>query len=359
MRPDENRRRVIPLHGGADADVESDFFSTSGTWRPERLVHEAPAGVRPLIVDLLGAMGCPQEQVAELRRTLPEPESPDYAPEQMSAAVALVRAAVHRDAEEAGAEVTRRRHDCLDAAAVAWAQATLDRRETLHRRFLRDVSHDIRSPLNSILFLADALRSRHSGELNDVQGRQVDVLFMASVTLVKLVNDLIDYAHLDAEAELQVALTPFSPGAVIEEVRSLVGPLLEYHEVALTVAHEAASPRRGDAQLLNRVLLNLVTNAVQAMPDGGTVSLVASDGPDEELVISVKDEALDADHAAIRAALADAARGAVLAETHGWTHGLGLSISARLAAAAAGSIEVETVEPHGTRFVLRLPFFPL
>jgi signal transduction histidine kinase len=304
-------------------------------------------------------MGSPEAVLAELRRTLPDPDPSDYAPEQMSAAVALVRAAVHRDAEDAGPEITCRRHDCLDAAAVAWAEATLDRRETLHRRFLRDVSHDIRSPLNSILFLADALRSRHSGELNDVQGRQVDVLFMASVTLVKLVNDLIDYAHLDAEAELQIATVPFSPGAVIEEVRSLVGPLLEYHEVELTVAHEAASPRRGDAQLLNRVLLNLVTNAVQAMPDGGTVSLVASDDADGELVISVKDEALEADHRAIREALAAAARGAVLAETHGWTHGLGLSISARLAAAAGGDIQVESVEPHGTRFVLRLPFFQL
>jgi signal transduction histidine kinase len=107
------------------------------------------------------------------------------------------------------------------------------------------------------------------------------------------------------------------------------------------------------------VLLTLVTNADQAMPAGGPVSLVASVDADGERVFSVKDDALEADHRAIREALAAAARGAVLAETHGWTHGLGLSISARLAAASGGDIQVESVEPHGTRFVLRLPFFQL
>ncbi|MFW6088557.1 MAG: histidine kinase dimerization/phospho-acceptor domain-containing protein, partial [Gemmatimonadota bacterium] len=192
---------MIPLHGGAAAERAPDAGADRGSWDPERIVFDAPAPLRPLIVDLLGAAGVPDTSLSDLRRRLPERPAAECSPDEMGAAVALVRAAVERaSAAGAPAETTRTRHACLDAASVAWAEDALERRSRQQRHLLRDVSHDIRSPLNSILFLADALRSGHSGELSSVQKRQVDVLFMAAVTLVKLVNDLIDYAHLDDTA---------------------------------------------------------------------------------------------------------------------------------------------------------------
>lgn len=360
MRPDE-RRGVIPLHGDA-APGEAAGFSEEerGPWDPARIVESAPARLRPLIVDLVETMGPGDDALAALRQRLPDQGSGDFSAEDMGAAVSIVRSAVERAATGgAVAELTRTRHACLDAASVAWAEAALERRSSDQRRLLRDVSHDIRSPLNSILFLADALRSGHSGELTPEQKRQVDVLFMAAVTLVKLVNDLIDYAHLDDRGDITVAERAFTPATVVEDVQGLLGPLLDYHEVELTVDRSCDAPRRGDARLLNRVLLNLLSNAIQAMGEGGRVHLTLADGADGALEVCVADEGPGVDVEEVRTSLAAAVAGASLAETEGWTHGLGLSISARLVDAAGGRLEVEPNEPTGTRFRVRLPFEPL
>lgn len=360
MRPDGDRGGVIPLHGGAAAERAVVPGADRGPWDPDRIVFDAPAPLRPLIVDLLGAAGVAEDSLRDLRRRLPERPAAECSPDEMGAAVALVRAAVEKaSAAGAPAEITRTRHACLDAASVAWAEDALERRSRNQRHLLRDVSHDIRSPLNSILFLADALRSGHSGELNGVQKRQVDVLFMAAVTLVKLVNDLIDYAHLDDTTQIAVADTVFSTGTVVEEVRGLLGPLLEYHDVELTVEEGDGAPRNGDARLLNRILLNLVSNAIQAMPEGGLVHVVIGEGDDGGLEVRVEDDGPGVDQADVRDALDAAVAGASLAETDGWTHGLGLSISARLAHAAGGRLTVEANEPAGTRFVVELPFRPV
>lgn len=321
------------------------------------MVESAPARLRPLIVDLLGAMGVGDEVLDDLRHRLPERDLHDYSPDEMGAAVSLVRAAVARAADGgAAAELTRAHHDCLDAASVAWAEAALEQRSSDQRRLLRDVSHDIRSPLNSILFLADALRSGHSGELTPDQKRQVDVLFMAAVTLVKLVNDLIDYAHLDDSGEITVASRAFTPATVVEDVQGLLGPLLDYHGVELTVERSSDSPRLGDERLLNRVLLNLLSNAIQATEEGGRVHLTLAHGPDGSLEVRVDDDGPGVDVDEVRASLEAAVAGASLAETEGWTHGLGLSISARLVDAAGGRLQVEPNEPRGTRFRVELPF---
>lgn len=356
MPPDE-RRGVIRLHGAAPGDAAGYSDEDRGSWEPVRIVQSAPARLRPLIVDLLGAMGVTDDVLRGLRRRLPERDLDDCSPEEMGAAVSIVRMAVEQAAAGgAAAELTRTRHACLDAASVAWAESALERRSSDQRRLLRDVSHDIRSPLNSILFLADALRSGHSGELTNEQKRQVDVLFMAAVTLVKLVNDLIDFAHLDGSGEITVADRAFTPATVVEDVQGLLGPLLDYHGVELTVDRSCDAPRRGDARLLNRVLLNLLSNAIQAMEEGGRVHLTLTDGSDGSLEVQVEDDGPGVDVDEVRESISAAVAGRSLAETEGWTHGLGLSISARLVNAAGGRLEVEPNEPEGTRFRVSLPF---
>jgi signal transduction histidine kinase len=358
LPPDRDRRHVIPLHGpGSKTRRVDDSYPPDDPWNPARIVNEAPAPLRSLVLDLLGAMGVDRTLLAEVRVDLELTDPPPGQPEEMGAAVSVLRAAVERASDlGAEAEITRIRHDCLDAACVAWADQTLERQASAQRRFLRDVSHDIRSPLNSILFLADALRSRHSGDLNSVQSRQVDVLFMASVTLVKLVNDLIDYSHLDGDADIRVALAPFSVESVVDDVQSLMGPLLAYHEVEFDVRRRETNPRKGDAQILNRVLLNLVSNAVQALDEGGKVQLEVWDGPAGTLEVSVADNGVEADIHRIQAALQSALSGEALTVTQGWTSGLGLSISARLVAAAGGTLEAEAGESGGIRLRLSLPF---
>ena len=247
-------------------------------------------------------------------------------------------------------------HAALDRTMLSAALATLDRTSDAHRRMMQDVSHDLRSPLNSILFLADALRSARSGSLTTVQSHQMDVLYTAAVTLVRMANDLIDFSRLGVGREqILVSTTSFSLETVVTDVKSLVGPLATHRGVELRTVFGAEGLRHGDQRLLSRVLLNLVSNALEAVDSGGEVTLEFSDTDAGDLRIDVCDNRGGTDVDALRQLLSitdDRWPG----ETRGWTRGLGLTISARLVEAAGGRIDVLSQAGGGTVFRIELPF---
>lgn len=254
-------------------------------------------------------------------------------------------------------EVVERLHRGLDRDVAGILERSLDRRVSEYRHLLRDVSHDLRSPLNSILFLADTLLNEHSGELNQVQERQISVLYTAAVTLVGLVNDLIDASRLGEGRQISVAHVSFSMDTVLNEIKSLLGPLAHHRGVRLGFQLETVGPRSGDRQLLSRVLINLVTNAAQATGEGGTVDVRVTEPRDDWLRVEVQDDGPGEDVERLRRFIStDEADPYRAGRTRGWTHGLGLTISSRLIRAAGGSLSVESEIGHGTRFVVELPF---
>ena len=282
--------------------------------------------------------------------------------DDLGEALAHMRAGLLREMQRhdpATSGLWAQRHADLDASTLEAASKILERHDGRQRRFLQDISHDLRSPLNSILFLADALRSEHSGPLNPVQVRQVEVLFMAAVTLVKMVNDVIDFARLGTDAPLVSARAPFSLESVVTDVTGLIGPVVAHNGVDLKLELRAAGLRTGDAQVVNRVLLNLVSNAVQALPDGGRIEVDLEDADDGALRMEVRDSGAEAPIEKIRTALDSDDPDHLAGETRGWTHGLGLSISARLVRAAGGSISVDRTSAGGAAFSVLLPFPPL
>jgi len=244
----------------------------------------------------------------------------------------------------------------LDRVLLAAAVATIERSSDAHRRMMQDVSHDLRSPLNSILFLADALRSERSGPLTAAQGHQLDVLYTAAVTLVRMANDLIDFSRLGVGREhITVSAASFSLETIAAEVRSLVGPLAAHRGAELRIVFEAEGPRHGDQRLLSRVLLNLVSNALEAVDRGGIVTLSFADTVNGDLRIEVSDDGRGIDADTLRQLLAitdDRWPG----ETRGWTRGLGLTISARFVQAAGGKIEVVDGSGQGAALRVDLPF---
>ena len=256
----------------------------------------------------------------------------------------------------ASAEPQAERHAAIDRALLQAALAARERVSSTHRRVLEDVSHDLRSPLNSILFLADALRAERSGPLNAIQERQLGVLYTAAVTLVKMVNDLIDFARLGGRERIRVTLTSFSVESVLSDVRGLLGPLVSHRTVALRVDITTEGLRSGDPQLLSRVLLNLVSNAVQAVDEGGTVVVRVDETESGELRVEICDNRIGTDVGHLRGLISEAEAGRLPGETRGWTHGLGLSICARLVKVAGGRMQVASRTGEGTVFTVELPF---
>jgi signal transduction histidine kinase len=272
------------------------------------------------------------------------------------AAAGALRDAIN-DAASAGAppECVSALHLRLDAELRSLTAGAADRLVEEQRTLLEGVSHDIRSPLNSILFLADALLNEHSGALNANQRRQIGVVYGAAVALVRLVNDLIDYTRLSEGAGTTETAVPFNVESVLDDVKRLVAPLLDHHQVSLRVQNEVRVPRIGDPQLVSRLLINLLANAIDAASGGGDVETLFRDDGDASFRIEVTNTGEPPDLVELRRRL-NGQTGARELRGRGWTHGLGLSISSRLVRAARGSVSVDCPDDDRTRFTVELPF---
>ena len=132
---------------------------------------------------------------------------------------------------------------------------------------LVEVGHDLRSPLASILFLAETLRSGQSGDVNTVQERQLGLIYSAAFGLSAVASDVIAFARggdrlIDPKAEA------FSVLAILRAVHDIVLPMAEEKGLAVLLSPPDADFRVGHPGALNRVLLNLTTNALKFTSSG-------------------------------------------------------------------------------------------
>lgn len=357
-------REYLRLHDDA-ADRPEPFPS----WWSTELAREAvPEPVRP-VAKALGALlfsddealEAEDEEVGAPGWLRPEgDEGPDGALAELEAgweAIEGLRSAIlAAPARGASPRAVRELHRRLDREARRLARHSFDRCLRESRILLRDVSHDLRSPLNSVLFLADTLMSEHSGALNEVQRRQVGVLYTAAVSLVGLVNDLIDASRIGEGREFTVAHASITMDAVLSDVKNLLGPLANHRGVRLRFQVETVGPRSGDGQLLSRLLINLVTNAIQAAGEGGSVTIRIKGPREGWLRVEVRDDGDGGDEDRLRRLVSEDVDPYQAGRSRGWTHGLGLSISSRLVRAAGGTITVESRTGVGTTFRVELPF---
>lgn len=218
--------------------------------------------------------------------------------------------------------------------------------------------HDLRSPLASILCLADALRGGRSGPVNETQRRQLALVYAAALGLARVASDLLESARggdaLAGEERGAVSLTE-----LLDSVGPIVQPLAEVKGVELRLEAPADDARWCEHPLaLSRVLLNLTTNALKATEEG-YVEVTARPRGARRVEFSVRDtgpglkpELLDALHGSRERVQAR--------KGHGFSSsGLGLDIARRLVAAMGARLHVESDRETGTRFSFELELLPV
>lgn len=225
---------------------------------------------------------------------------------------------------------------------------------------LVEVAHDLRSPLTSILFLAETLRRGQSGEINEVQHRQLGIIYSAALGLISVASDLIEFAHGGERLSGQEP-TPFSVTELLESVRDMVQPMAEEKGLVIRLLPPDHDQRLGYPVALSRVLLNLTTNALK-FTDEGFVEIVARAGPGDLVEFSVRDTGNGIDPDVLQTLYtpfkrARGGRGLSLSGS-----GLGLAICRRLVGAMGSELRLETRAGWGTRFYfelsLPLPYRP-
>jgi len=215
-----------------------------------------------------------------------------------------------------------------------------------------EIAHDIRSPLSSILFLVDTIRRGQSGRVSPVQERQLGLVYGAALGLSTLSSDLIDAVR--GERLVDGRPVPFSITEVILGVCAIVQPIGEEKGLPLHVGFPKVDGRIGYASALNRVLLNLTSNALR-YTDSGSVSIGCTESSDELVEFWIKDTGRGIPENVL-AMLFDGFRPGSMGMRFS-SAGLGLAICRNLLEAMGSSLNVETAANEGTRFSfqLRLP----
>jgi len=217
-----------------------------------------------------------------------------------------------------------------------------------------EVAHDLRSPLTSILFLAETLNRGRSGPVTPLQERQLGLIYSAAFGLSSVASDIIELAR-GGDRLVDLEPLPFSVADMLESVRDIVQPIAEEKGLEVRVTAPASSSRLGHPVALSRVLLNLTTNALK-FTDEGFVEIRVTESSAGALEFSVRDSGRGIPASAM-AMLFEPFRRRQKDRDYAFSgSGLGLSICRKLVEAMQGELKVETGST-GTRFffVLDLP----
>jgi signal transduction histidine kinase len=220
-----------------------------------------------------------------------------------------------------------------------------------------EIAHDLRSPLTSILFLSETLHNGLSGEVNELQRRQLALIYSAALGLSGLVSNSIELAA-GGERLADCEPSSFSIVETLQALQSMVGPMAEEKELALQVRSEAFDHRLGHPVALSRVLLNLTCNALK-FTEQGFVQITALAKHDNRVEFSVRDTGPGIDPQAIDRLYQPFHRSWPGAGFTFSGTGLGLAITRNLIAAMGSELQVETGS-WGTRFhfEVELPLAP-
>ena len=144
----------------------------------------------------------------------------------------------------------------------------LRRANDLKTRFLSDMSHEFRTPLNSILALTQLLAAHVDGELSHEQQRQIGYIRRSASELLELVNDLLDLAKVES-GTITLKSEEFSINALFAALRGIVRPLVASSRVELLLEEcDDLPPMCSDELRISQILRNLLSNAIKFTPDG-------------------------------------------------------------------------------------------
>lgn len=232
----------------------------------------------------------------------------------------------------------------------------LERSFEQQRRFMADASHELRTPTAVVRAEADITLSR--AHRTETEYREaVAVMQDASRRLTRIVDDLFLLARADSGHQA-VRLEPLYLDEVVEEAARAVRPLAARRGVRVQVEGQDGLSCRGDADLLGRLVLNLLDNAIKYSPPDGCVAVtLAREAGGYTLSVADQGEGIPLDlreHVFDRFFRADVARSREGATATSGA-GLGLSIARWIAEAHGGRLELVGSRPGRTEFRLTLP----
>lgn len=216
--------------------------------------------------------------------------------------------------------------------------------------FLANMTHELRTPLNAIVGFSGLLKGAE--DLNPRDARHIGLIWDASQTLLRVVNDVLDFSKLEA-GSIEPDVHPFDPEQLARSSADLLSGQALVKQLKVSVAVTGLEgPLLCDGARLRQVMLNFLSNAIKFTTTGEIVMRLrqTSEGDDRRLRVEVRDSGVGVPADQIATIFDRFTQGdASISRQYGGT-GLGLAISKRIIEALGGEIGVESTPGEGSTF---------
>jgi len=259
----------------------------------------------------------------------------------------------------------RQRGDEIDRLAFTFKQLVdririqmenLKQADTLRRELVANVSHDLRTPLATLQGYIETLFLKNEGLSQEDRKHHLEIAIQHCQRLSNLVNELFELAKLDSR-EIQVRHEPFNISELAHDVVQKFYLSAQEKQITIQIDHNQNLPfANADIAMIERVIENLLDNAVRHTPEGGSIRIAFS-AQNGDISVCVSDTGCgipeeDLPHIFDRFYRRDRTQ-----ESKTGYSGLGLAITKRILELHDKSITVESTAGSGTTFTFFLPIF--
>jgi len=226
-------------------------------------------------------------------------------------------------------------------------------------RLLANVSHDLRTPLSSILGYAEMMKDGTFGPLTEEQAKANERILANTHRLVTMINSLLDQAMIEA-GRIEIAREPFDAAKLLDDISNILGFLAEQRGLELhgTLDPDLPDPLIGDVQRLQQILMNLVGNALKYTSQG-RVEMRIKQWDEAHYCIEVADTGSGIPTEAQQSIFEPFRQDDSATAREPGGVGLGLSIVKQLVTLMQGEIRLVSRVGKGSTFTIVLPLITL
>ena len=244
--------------------------------------------------------------------------------------------------------------DRKKAEAELLAREAAEAANAAKSEFLSRISHELRTPMNSILGFAQLLEMSKKEPLTETQHDRVQQILKGGQMLLEIINEVLDLSRIES-GRMTISPEPVEVRPVLEEVMDLVMSLASERHIKINLKNVPTKQFiQADFQRLKQVLINLVGNAIKYNKEGGTVTLSCKNIATDRLRICVSDTGLGIPSDKLSLLFKPFERVGVKQGVVEGT-GLGLALSKHLVELMGGVIGVESKVNKGSTFWFDLP----
>ena len=224
--------------------------------------------------------------------------------------------------------------------------------EKLQNEFIANISHDLRSPLNSIIGFSEALSNKIFGDLTEKQSEYIEDIRLSGIRLLGMINEVLDIAKINSHT-IKLNLSQVDLNLAIDEVCNILTPALNKKHITIE-KHAEQITFVADYIKIQQILFNLIGNAIKFSHPNGKI-VIFTQSTDKDILIKIQDFGIGIDkkfHKKIFNKFYQVENPMSKTET---STGLGLTIAKEFIKLHNGKIKLESEPNKGSTFTIIIP----